>query len=254
MRTSSNQPPDSSDADLTVTAISLHEAVRSSDPDLLKETAANPALTEDLALVLLKRADLPAEILERLSKQPVARNRKLKLALVAHPKTPRYVSLAIVRQMFAFDLMQTALIPIVPADVKKAAEEMLLNRLETLASGERLTLARRASGKVAAELLLDAEGRVSHTALDNPRLTEAHIVKALTGGKAKPWLVQAVCAHSRWSLRRDIRIALLRNEKLQLTFAVEYARGLPKKTVREILRVSHLPAHIKQRVLDAINS
>ncbi|HEX8816571.1 MAG TPA: hypothetical protein VF753_13825 [Terriglobales bacterium] len=249
----SNEPIDSSGADLASATIRLEEAVRSGDLELLKAAVASVALSEDLALVLLKRAELPAEILEQLSKRPAGKHRKVQLALVAHPKTPRYVSMAIVRQMFTFDLMQAALMPIVPADVKKSAEEALLHRLEKLTLGERLTLAKRASGRVAGELLLDSEGRVSQTALDNARLTEAHIVKALTGAKARASLVHAICTHSKWPLRRDIRIALLRNEKLPLTYAMEYALGLPAKTVREILQASRLPAHVKQRVLDAIN-
>jgi hypothetical protein len=231
----------------------LEQAVHSTDIEVLKAAVSNPALTEDLALVLLKRVDLPPELLEQLSKRSVINGRKVKLALASHSRTPRYVSIGLVRQMFTFDLMQMALTPVVPADVKKAAEEALLNRLETLTTGERLSLARRGSGRVAAALLLDPEVRICHAALDNSRLTEGHIIKALTAAKARAGFVQAVCSHTKWSLRREIRMALLRNEKLQLLYALEYAHGFPATVVREILRGSSLPAHIKQRVLEAIN-
>ena len=232
---------------------SLDQAVHSSDAEVLKGAVSDPALTEDLALVLLKRTDLTAELLEQLSKKPVIKGRKVKLVLVSHPRTPRYVSVGLVRQMFTFDLIQVALTPVVPADVKKAAEEVLLNRLETLTPGERLSLARRASGRVAASLLLDAELRICHAALDNSRLTEAHMIKALTAAKTKVGFVRAVCSHAKWSLRREVRMALLRTEKLPLSYALEYARGFPAAVVREILRSSKLPAHIKQRVLEKIN-
>jgi hypothetical protein len=249
----SNEPTDCTDRHPISTAGPLEQAIGSHDLKLLKAIVTNAALSQELALALLKRADLPGEVLEQLSKKPVAKDRKVQQALVAHPKTPRYVSGTIVRQMFTFELMQAALTPIVPADVKKAAEEALLKRLETLTSGERFTLARRASGRVAAALLLDREARISHAALDNAKLTETHLVKALTGRKAGASFVHAVCAHPKWPLRRDIKVALLRHEKLPLSHALEYARGLPAKIVREILRVSTLPAPIKQRVLDAIH-
>lgn len=233
--------------------VPLEQAVHSTDGEVLKAAVSDPALTEDLALVLLKRTDLTPELLEQLSKRNVIKGRKVKLALVSHARTPRYVSIALVRQMFTFDLMQVALTPVVPADVKKAAEEVLLNRLETLTVGERLSLARRASGRVAAALLLDSENRICHAALDNSRLIEGDIIKALTGAKTRTSFVQAVSGHAKWSLRREIRMALLRNEKLPLSHALEYARGFPAAVVREILRNSSLPAHIKQRVLEAIN-
>jgi hypothetical protein len=123
--------------------------------DLLR-VAADPALTEDLALALLKRADLPAEVLELLAKNANAlKSRKVKLALASHPRTPRHVSVPLARQFYTFDLMKVALSPAVPADVKVAVDDVLISRLKTVTIGERLTLARRASGRVAAALLLD---------------------------------------------------------------------------------------------------
>ncbi len=91
------------------------------------------------------------------------------MALVEHPKTPRHISLPLVRQLYTFEVMQVALTPMVPADLKLAADEVLCNRLETISPGEKLTLAHRASGRVAGELLRDGEARVVHAALENPQ-------------------------------------------------------------------------------------
>ena len=55
--------------------------------------------------------------------------------------------------------MKVALSPRVPADLKVAVDDVLISRLKTVTSGARLTLARRASGRVAAALLLDVESR-----------------------------------------------------------------------------------------------
>lgn len=212
--------------------------------------ASDPGLTEDMALALLSRRDLPAHWLSQLSKNSaVMKNRKVKLALVEHPRTPRHVSIPMVRHLFTFDLMQVALTPAVPADIKMAAEESLINRLERLSQGERLSLAHRASGKVAAELLLDAEPRVIHAALENSRVTEAVVIKALMRKDAPLNFVIAVCEDSKWSVRPEIRVALLRNEKTPLSYALEFARSLPASRVREILHDSPLPASVKESLL-----
>jgi hypothetical protein len=214
--------------------------------DLAIQAAGDLALTEDLALTLLQRTDLPPEALEALSKNgSLMRSRKVKLALAQHPRTPRHVSLPMVRHLFTFDLMKIALTPVVPADIKMAADEALINRLETISTGERLTLARRASGRVAGALLADAESRVMTTALENSRLTEAAIIKAVTRSDSPAPFVEAVCRHPKWSVRREIRMALLRNAKTPLARAVEFARSLPANVVREILNGSHLPANIQ---------
>ena len=213
-------------------------------------TAAEASLSEEAALALLRRADLPADVLERLGKNgAVLKHRKVKLALVEHPKTPRHVSLPLIRQLYTFDLMQVALTPAVPADVKLAADEALCNRMETISSGEKLTLAHRGSGRVAGELLLDSEPRVMQAALQNPRLTEALIVRALMRPEATAAMVEGVSHHPQWSLRREVRVALLRNEKTPMARAVEFARGLPIGQVREILQGSRLPSNVKSFLL-----
>src|SRR5213595_819086 len=164
--------------------------VQHQSPELL--AAADPSLGEDRALALLKRADLRAEVLARLSKNA--------------------------------------------GDMKSTAEDALMNRLETISSGERLSLAHRASGRIAAELLCDIEPRVIHGALDNSQLTEAEVIRALMRADAPVLLVESVCAHAKWSLRRDIRIALLRNENTPLVRMIEFGRSLPIRLLREILR------------------
>jgi hypothetical protein len=217
-------------------------------------TASAPSLTEDQALLLLKHNDLPAEILERVSKYgAIAKNRKVRLALVKHPRTPRHVSMPMLRLLYTFDLMQVALAAVVPADVKMSAEETLSHRLETISIGEKLSLARRASGRISGELLLDSEPRVVSTALENSRLTEATVIKVLMRQDAPANFVEMVCHHPKWSVRREIRVALLRSEKTSLARALEFARSLPASLIPEILHASRLPTHIKAQLLREVN-
>lgn len=237
--------------------------------------AADPALSEDLALALLKRPDLHLEVLEQLAKNvAVLKSRKVKIALVSHFHTPRHVSVPLARQFYTFDLMKVALAPGVPADVKVAIDDVLISRLKTVTLGERLTLARRASGRVAAALLLDVEGmggrtaggetanqkaktaetvaretRVMRTALENPRLTEALVISSVLRPDASVALVQAVARHPKWSCRREIRAALLRTEHLSLARALEFSQEVPGSLLPDLLASSRLPAKIKDQLL-----
>src|SRR5207245_9217344 len=82
--------------------------VQHQSPELL--AAADPSLGEDRALALLKRADLRAEVLARLSKNASAKkSRKVTLALVQHPNTPRHVSIQMLLHLFAFELLAVVL-------------------------------------------------------------------------------------------------------------------------------------------------
>ena len=208
------------------------------------------ALSEDVALSLLKKPDLPSQVLLHMAGNgSVLRQRRVMRALVEHPHTPRQVSLPLVRRLYTFDLMRVALTPAVPAEVRLAADEALSSRMERLPVGERLSLAHRGSGRIAEALLSAPEVKVVHAALANPRLTESSIVRALACHDASAAFVEAVGQHAQWSLRRDVRVALLRNVKIATARALMFARTLPPGQVREILEGSGLPAGLKADLL-----
>ena len=208
--------------------------------------ATDPALTADLVLAAIKDRNLPSEAVEQISRNAaVMKSRKVRVAVAAHPRAPRRIALRLIRELYTFDLMQFSLIPAVTADLKRVADELLVARLASVTLGERIALARRSSAMVAAALLLDKESRVWQTALENARLSEAAIVKALLRPAATPAFVKAVCHHAKWSVRPEIRMALLRNEYTPLARALEFAHRLPPAQLRDILHASRLPAKIK---------
>src|SRR5713101_6041602 len=208
--------------------------------------AAASELSEDQALGLLKRADVTASSLAQLGRNPsVTNSHKVLLALATHHRTPRHITIPLLRRLFTFDLMQVALAPTVAADVKRAAEEQILNRTESLSSGERISLARRASGRVAAALLLDTEVRVISTALDNSHLVEASVVTVLMKHNAPESLFVLVSGHPKWSLRGEVHVAMLRNDKTPLERAVEFAGNFSADFLREIVPESRRAAVIQ---------
>jgi hypothetical protein len=202
----------------------------------ISESAHVPSLSEDAALALLKSPDVTAEALSLLGRsENTLKSRKVMRGLIAHPRTPRHVSIPLLRRMFTFDLMQMALVPAVAPDIKRAAEEQILTRLESLPTGQKITLARRASGRVAAGLLQDSNRRVIVTALDNSKLTEALVVQALMRPNAFEIVFTLVSEHRKWSQRREMQIALLRSEKTPLERALEFARNFSPDFLREIV-------------------
>ena len=227
----------------------LDKLVHSHSGEMLRAVAAHEDLDEELALLLLARRDLPQGVIDGLAKNvAVMKHRKVINAVVAHPRTPRHISVPIARRLYTFELMQIALTPAVPADVKRAVEEVLVNRLETISSGERMTLARRASSNVAAALLFDPEPRIIEVALESPFITEAHVVKALLHHDCRHELVHLVCRHGKWSLRRDVRVALLRNEFTPESRVLVYARAMPTNILRDLLKHAVLTAGVRMHL------
>lgn len=212
----------------------------------LEKPESSASLTEDLALAQLADRDLSPEAIEQLTRNSaLMKSRKVRLALASHPRTPRRIALRLIRELYTFELMRFALMPTAAADLRRVADELLLSRLPSITLGERISLARRSSESVAGALLLDKEPPVWQAALDNTRLTESAVVRALQRSTATAALVGAVCHHAMWSVRPEIRVALLRNQHTPLAKALEFARRLPIAQLRDILHSSHLPETIK---------
>lgn len=141
--------------------------------------------------------------------------------------------------------MQVALLPGVAADVKRAAEEVLIGRMGSVTSGERFTLAKQASGRVAAALLLDKEERILRAALDNARMTEMYVAKALKGEAGTELLAPAVARHQKWSYRLEVKAALLANRNTPLARAIQIANELPMSVLKDLLSNVRLTPGLK---------
>jgi hypothetical protein len=242
-------------ADQTRSLGGIRAATSDSSPvEPAQRVTSEPNASEGSILASLQRADLRAIEIEQLINQGGAlKSRKVKLAVVKHPETPRHITLPLLRQLFTFDLMGVALAPIVPADIKHAAEDVLIQRLENISAGERLTLARRASGGVAGSLLFDGDFRVMRAALNNARLTEALVIKAINDAPQTSIFLEAVSHHGKWSVRQEVRIALLRCEKTPLDRILAFARELPASLVRDVLHASKLPPGTKRYLQAELN-
>ena len=164
------------------------------------------------------------------------------LELLRNPKTPRQTALALLRQLYLEDLLDVTLASPVPADLRRVAEDAVINRIPALSLGERVSMARRATGRVAGVLLLDREIRVVETALSNGRLTEELIVKALSMEQISVEAVEKIAGHGRWSLAYGVRLALLRQPLTSLGRVLALAPLVKRNDLVEISGDPRMPA------------
>lgn len=225
----------------------LRPLVHDGAEDVLRALVANPGLDDDDLLLLLRRPDLSPEVLRQISSD--ARRTKqyaIRLALVRHPRTPASAGLKFVPQLHLFDLVAVSLIPTLPREVKAAAEGAVLQRLKELPLGVRITLGRRAASEaVLARLLVDREAQVVDAALTNARLTEGLVVRAVRDPSAPVHAIDLISRNGRWAVRRDVRIALVRNRHTPLARALAFVQTLPRNDVRELAKDSAVPAQLR---------
>jgi hypothetical protein len=219
----------------TATGEELASLLHHHAADVLLALLENPALDEPQLCLLLNRKDLPAEVLEEVARRkPLLKNYRVKRALAFHPRTPRLASLRLVRELYLMDLVQLTLLPGTSAELKRIAEEQLVARLPQLPLGQKITLARRGTARVAGALLAEGHAQVLAIALDNPGLTEAQVLKALSRERLPVGVVKAVAQHRKWSHAYNVRLALVRHPGATLSTILAYLPELTVSDLREL--------------------
>jgi hypothetical protein len=200
--------------------------------DVILALLDNPALDEAQLCLLFERKNLPPEVLEEVvRRKPLLKSYRVRRALAFHPRTPRLVSLHLLRDLYLMDLVRIALLPGVSAELKRNAEEQLLARLPQLPLGQKITLARRGPARIAGALLAEGHAQIISIVLDNPYMTEAQILKALSREKLSTAVIPAISHHRKWSITYNIRLALVRHPSAPLATVLAY---LPELTVSDL--------------------
>ncbi|MBI2815510.1 MAG: hypothetical protein HYX72_01080 [Acidobacteria bacterium] len=134
---------------------------------------------------------------------------RIKLAILKHPHAPRDVALRLLKFVYVFDLLELVFTPGTPAELKRLAEDAIIGQRESLALGQRISLSRRGSCRLAGLLLADREAPVLKAALSNPYLTEQAVAAGLMLEGASAELPLLIQRHPRWSVSRLVKQALV---------------------------------------------
>jgi len=166
------------------------------------------------------------------------RSYPVKLRLARHPHTPRLVALACVRQLFLFDLARVSLLPTALAEVRRVAEDLLLNQLSQLPLGQKITLAKQGPPRVAAALPAEGLPATLPLVLENAHLNETQITRVLTRPGLSARVVGAISRHPKWSISPFVRIALIRHPLTPLARVMTFLPDIPLADLRDLLQLS----------------
>jgi hypothetical protein len=218
--------------------------------DVLLALLDNPALDETQLCALLERKNLPGEILEEVARRkPLLKSYRVKRALAFHPRTPRVNGLRLLRDLYLMDLVQVALSPGVSAELKRNAEDQLVSRLPQLPLGQKITLARRGPTRAVGALLAEGHAQVIPIALENPYLTEAQILKALSRDKLPSAVIPAIIQHRKWSISYNVRLALVRHPASPLATILSYLPELTVSDLRELAAPGIVSENLRRYLL-----
>lgn len=217
------------------------------DEEVLLALLVNPRLNDDHVKVLLSRRDLPPVFFRELGTcERLLRSYDVKLALVRHPHAPRSTALTLLRHVHTFDLLRVAAAPAAAPEVRRAAEEALINQLAGLPLGERISLARQASPRLASALVADPQEAVYQVALGSPRLTQDGVLRALRDSSISAGAVEAIARHPRWSARHEVRLAIIRSPGASLARVLAMVEQVSRREMAELTGDQAMPREHRQ--------
>ena len=94
-----------------------------------------------------------------------------------------------------------------------------------------------------------AEGRpeVLRVALENPFLTEAHLLQRRWHAEKVPLtVVHSLCRHAKWSQMYNVRLALVRNPSAPLATILAFLPELTVNDLRELASPGIVPENLRK--------
>ena len=133
--------------------------------------ALEGAPRDRIVLAAVLRRAVPLRCLEVLaSTPPWSEDQRLLGSVVLSPRASRALALKLVGSLFWRDLADVAASPRVTAAARVRAEALLVDYMEDLRLGDRITLAKIATGPVLARLLEDALNRARRAGFNELQL------------------------------------------------------------------------------------
>lgn len=220
----------------------LWTILRDSNPDVLFNAILNRHLSEEMAVFMAKRKNVPAEALGALAGDARFKDSyPLKLAICRHPKTSPKITLSLLKFIRIFDLGDMTRDQNIPISIRQKIEYGLTEKIPSLPSGVKTALSKRSSSSIVMALIERGDARVIGACLDNPSLTEGHLIKIITKTGIKPLIIRMIAEHPKWSLRYSIRFSLVRNFHTPLAYATRFIEGMKTQDLRELYADSNLP-------------
>ncbi len=215
-------------------------------PRVIRGLLENRRLAEEDVLIIVKRKNLPSDILVMVFKDKRwAESYPVRLALARNPRSPLSVSLTIARYLRFFDLEEITRSHFIPLVFRHKVEMIINERIPTMPFGNKKTLAKKAAGGVLLKLLLDADAEVVKLCLNNPHITEGHLFKVISRTDTRAETIRMIAEHPNWSSRSLIRFSLVRNAHTPLSFSVRFLSEMKIMDLRELYADPSVPVTIR---------
>jgi hypothetical protein len=192
-------------------------------------------LLEDEALDVLDNPYVTPAICQKIAQtQRLTGFYSVRLRLVAHKQTPQAHAVKLIHYLYWSDLVHLSVDVKVHAPVRRAIETILVNRVDKLTLGEKITSAKRCTQALIKIFLFDPDPKVFAALLVNQRVREDDLLFLASSDRATTEQLQLLAGDRKWSYRYPIRKALVLNPRTPRAIAASLLRSFAARDLRKI--------------------
>jgi hypothetical protein len=170
----------------------------------------------------------------------------VRIRVVAHRQTPLHAAMKFVHYLYWRDLLRLSTNFAVAPQIRRAIDKQLAASLSERALGERIAAAKICSRDLLRHLLFDPDLKVFAALLANPRMTEDDLISLIASTRATPEQLTMIASHTKWSVRRPLRMALVLNPDTPRATAASQLRHLTSRERWEILGNPTLSTYLRR--------
>ena len=228
----------------------LWELIRLRHPAVTEHAVMNRHLTVEMAESIVSDRKTPAEVIGLLlGDGRFKSSSKLKLMAVKNPRCPMRIAVSLLKHIRIFDLGELTKNQYIRIELRRKIELMIAERIPSMPSGVKITLARGSSADVVMRLMEHSDLRVIEACLDSPYLSEDKLIRLIRLKSAKkPQIARAIAAHPIWSLRYAVRMALIRCDHAPLRYVEGFLTGLMTPDLQELYHDPKLPTSTRHLI------
>jgi hypothetical protein len=239
----------------TAAADDLVRALPGAPPGYLEGALANPALVPQHLLLLLKNTAVTAALILKVTKHTDwMKAYEVKAAIVLHLRTPRAIAMNLLTHLWWRDLQRVTDKAALAPPLRRTAERLLAIRLQELALGEKIALARLAGRGLINALRLEANPMVIRALLQNPRLVEGDALAIATSPRTPAVVLRVLSEDDRFASRPPVLKALARHPLTPPAVALRIVQRLSTRDLKELMHAPKVPSLVKvaaQRLIEA---
>ena len=205
-------------------------------PEQMSGLLDNPNLSVKHALVLLRNIRTPRDIVEALvGDKRWLKEYRLKVAAVQHPNISKILAMKLVRFLFWDDLKKVAENLRVHPQVRRIAEELLSEHIQTMNLGEKVALAKGAGRPLVKVLRKETHEKIIRVLLNNFRMTEEDVVFIASYNKTPGSILKLIANHKKWANRYQVRFSLVKNANTPPSVALGLLVTLSRMDLKAVM-------------------